>query len=76
MFSRREDLPEDWVPAINVDDTQDGDSGEFDVLMESNIPEAVDEVDEFPEVVEERLVSLFYFFHVWWVCNFDIYVNL
>jgi hypothetical protein len=33
------------------------------MLVESDIPEAVDEVDEFPEVVEERLISLLILLH-------------
>lgn len=43
--------------------TEDGDSGEFDVFVESDISEAVDEVDEFAEVVEEGFVSLLKFLH-------------
>lgn len=43
------------------------------MFMKANISETVDEVDKFSEVIEERLVGLFYFLHwVWFVCNFDM----
>lgn len=43
--------------------TEDGDAGKFDVLMQSDIPKAVDEIDQLPEVVEERLIRLLNFLH-------------
>lgn len=44
--------------------TEDGDSGEFDVFVQSDISEAIDEVDQLSEVVEERLVCLFVLVHL------------
>ena len=44
-------LSERWL-------TEDCDAGQFDVLVEADVAEAVDEVDEFSQVVEERLVCL------------------
>jgi hypothetical protein len=38
--------------------TQNGDAWQFDVLVETDVPEAVDEVDELTQVVEKRLVRL------------------
>lgn len=33
------------------------------MLMEPYIPEAIDKIDKFPEIVEERLISLLVFLH-------------
>ena len=43
--------------------TEDGYPGEFDVLVQANIAKAVDEVDEFAQVVEQRFVGLLKFLH-------------
>lgn len=34
------------------------------MFVKSYVSEAVDEVDEFPEVIEEGLISLFYLLHI------------
>jgi hypothetical protein len=33
--------------------------------MQSYVSEAIDKVDEFPEIVEEGLVCLLYLLHIW-----------
>ena len=43
--------------------TKHSDSGELDVFVESYIPKTVNEIDQFPQIVEEWLVCLLKFLH-------------
>ena len=43
--------------------TKHSDSWELDVFVESYIPKTVNEIDQFPQIVEEWLVCLLKFLH-------------
>lgn len=47
----------------SAENTQNGDAGQFDVLVETNISEAVDQIDKFSKVVKQRLVGLLIVLH-------------
>jgi hypothetical protein len=44
--------------------TQNCNAGQLDVLVQPYVAEAVDQVDQFAQVVEERLVRLLNFLHL------------
>lgn len=52
IFSNKEDFPLDWVPISPSILTQNSDTRQFNVLMQTNVPEAIDQVYQLSQVIE------------------------
>lgn len=52
MFSSRELLPLDWSPKLEANLTADCNLGKTDMLLQTDISEAVNNVDQLAQIVE------------------------